>query len=308
MRLRTGAAIGVVALSVASCGGTPAPVGPNGGCDGAWNGTQCVHEVVVAEVAPSASAPSTAPPPPPLPPPPPSTASAPTPPPPAAAAAVDRARDPRTSRVRPRALALLVTEVQQLEALANVTPDTQPDKPQIVRRLAEDYVEIEAAATSAGRAAIVASSREAAIRYYDSLASRFPTYPKLDEVLYFDALEHERAHDLNNARRLYYEVIRSSPSSRFVPFAYFAFGEFFAAEAASDPAKLDLALQAYQKVVASPPPTNTIYGWGWLRTGNVQDKKGNAAEARDAYSKAKEFATSYAQLPGSGDLLAALPP
>jgi len=300
-RLRACAAISLGALTLTACGGgAPAAAGPNGGCNGVWSGTQCVQEVRVSDVAQTASAapPSSATPP-----------LAPTPtPPPSANASAARARDPRMSLLRPRALALLVTEIQQLEALATATPDSQPDKPALLHRLAEDYVELETAATKAGRAPIAAQSQKQAMKDYDALIARFASYPSLDEVRYYDALEHERAGDLANARRIYLDLVAQHPTSKYVPYAYFAFGEMFAAEGASDRSKLDVALEAYKKVVAVPPPGNVMYGWGWLRIGNVEDQKGNAAEARDAYAKAKEFATTYTQLRGSADLAAALPP
>ncbi len=287
------------ALVAVACGGAPPAYAPNGGCTGVWSGTECVRDVTVGGVAPTATviAPqSTAP------------ATTPTPPVPQNVSGLARVRDPRASLLRTRALPLLVTEIQQLEALAAATPDTQPDKPQLVRRLAENYVELEASATTAGRPSIAAASQKEAIKYYDLLVARFTAYPMLDEVRYFDALEHERSGDLDGARRRYFEVISQHPTSRYVPYAYFAFGEMFLSEGASDPSKLGLALSAYQKVVAAPPPENRIYGWGWLRIGNVEEKTGNAAEAREAYAKAKEFATTYAQVPGSADLAAAVPP
>src|SRR5207237_1444318 len=55
-------------------------------------------------------------------------------------------RDERRSRLGPRVRALLVTEIQGLEGLFASTPKTAPDRSQLARRLAEDYVELEAAA------------------------------------------------------------------------------------------------------------------------------------------------------------------
>src|SRR5947207_1708009 len=55
-------------------------------------------------------------------------------------------RDERRSRLAARVRALLVTEIQGLESLYAATPKTSPDRPQLVRRLAEDYVELESAA------------------------------------------------------------------------------------------------------------------------------------------------------------------
>jgi TolA-binding protein len=218
------------------------------------------------------------------------------------------APDPRTSRLRPRSIPLLVTEIQQLEALASATPDTQPDKVAMLRRLAEDYVELERAANAAGRAQVESSAQKGALKNYDALVAGFASYPLLDEARYFDALEHEAAGDLGAAKRLYYELVSKNPTSRYVPYAYFAFGEMFVSEGADDPSKLDLALQSFQKAVEAPPPDNKLYGWAWFRIGNVEDQKGDASAAHDAYAKAREFATAYPQIPGSNDLLAALPP
>ena len=55
-------------------------------------------------------------------------------------------RDERKSRLQARARALLVTEIQGLESLFRTTPKNAPDRPQLARRLAEDYVELERAA------------------------------------------------------------------------------------------------------------------------------------------------------------------
>ena len=49
---------------------------------------------------------------------------------------------PRSARQR----ALLVTEIQGLESLFATTPKNAPDRPQLARRLAEGYVELESAA------------------------------------------------------------------------------------------------------------------------------------------------------------------
>ncbi|MBM4362952.1 MAG: hypothetical protein FJ104_09750, partial [Deltaproteobacteria bacterium] len=55
-------------------------------------------------------------------------------------------RDERTTRLKARARALLITEISGLERLYASTRKKSPDRPQLVRRLAEGYVELEAAA------------------------------------------------------------------------------------------------------------------------------------------------------------------
>ncbi len=57
-----------------------------------------------------------------------------------------QSRDQRTSRLQARAKGLLITEIAGLENLFRNTPVNAPDRTQLARRLAEDYVELEAAA------------------------------------------------------------------------------------------------------------------------------------------------------------------
>ena len=56
-------------------------------------------------------------------------------------------RDLRTTRLQARGRALLITEISGLERLYKRTPRRSPDRAQLVRRLAEGYVELESAAT-----------------------------------------------------------------------------------------------------------------------------------------------------------------
>ncbi len=53
-------------------------------------------------------------------------------------------RDTRKTRLQARARALLIAEIQGLERLFRQTKKNSPDRPQLVRRLAEGYVELEA--------------------------------------------------------------------------------------------------------------------------------------------------------------------
>ena len=55
-------------------------------------------------------------------------------------------RDTRKTRLQARARALLIAEIQGLERLFRQTKKNSPDRPQLVRRLAEGYVELESAA------------------------------------------------------------------------------------------------------------------------------------------------------------------
>jgi tetratricopeptide (TPR) repeat protein len=207
---------------------------------------------------------------------------------------------PRRLTLRPRAL--LVTELSGLESLFVSTPKEAVDRPALARRLAEDYVELEEGATigqaSAGQENPLGTrARSMAEKYYSLLATEYPSYAQLDEALYCLAREYQKGSDGAQERKTYLMLIQHSPSSKFVPRAYLAFGEMFFREAHDDPNKWDPAAQAYQKVVAYPPPENTAYGYGWYKLAHVYWNEGDVAKARDAFQKAIEFGDAYPQVP-----------
>ena len=158
-------------------------------------------------------------------------------------------RDQRETRLKARARALLITEIQGLERLFKQTKKNSPDRPQLLRRLAEGYVELEAAAVRDEIAEDLAAqdtkkkspekagahkaeatkakkvgeaARSSAIKYYSMMKDQYPNYSKLDEVLYYLAYEHEQGKDYQNARKVYFELIEKSPQSPYIPNAYLA--------------------------------------------------------------------------------------
>ena len=113
-------------------------------------------------------------------------------------------RDQRQSALKQRVLALLITEIQQLESLYKSTELRSKDRPMLLRRMAEDYVELENAAfrekteaeikrdnfkktnpREAGKQQAIANSRKttmdrsrkAAIAYYTLLVERLLGQP-----------------------------------------------------------------------------------------------------------------------------------
>ncbi|MFO0663832.1 MAG: tetratricopeptide repeat protein, partial [Polyangiaceae bacterium] len=239
-------------------------------------------------------------------------------------------RDERTNRLKARQKALLVTEIQGLENLFRNTSKNAQDRPQLARRLAEDYVELEAAAfrekteaemkrdgfkksnpKAAGQQQTVANqadgimkkARLKAIENYTLLVNDYPNYPALDEVLYYLAYEYEQASDLSNARRVYYDLIKKRPDSKYVPNAYLAFGELFFNEAQGDPSKWDLARDAYQEVIKYPVEKgNKVYGYAWYKLGYVYWNKGEYQNALNAFKKTIDFGTQNSQLPNAAKL------
>jgi tetratricopeptide (TPR) repeat protein len=251
-------------------------------------------------------------------------------------------RDQRTSALKQRVLALLITEIQQLESLLKATELRSKDRPMLLRRLAEDYVELENAAfrekteaeirrdqfkktnpREAGRQQAIANSRartlaaarKAAINYYTTLvedysgqpSQRFPknpppAYPLLDEVYYYLAYEYEQAGDTANARRVYLDLITKTPNSKYIPNAYLAFGELFFNEAMSDPNKWEPAKKAYEKVIAKPPPENKVYGYAWYKLAYVFWNMGDLPHALEAFKKTIDFGVQFSQLPNASKL------
>ena len=114
-------------------------------------------------------------------------------------------RDLRTTRLKQRVLALLITEIGQLEMLLHETDLRSKDRPVLLRRLAEDYVELENAAfkekteaeiardeakgkknnAEAGKQQAIATSRKttmerarkAAVQYYSVLVGDYAGQP-----------------------------------------------------------------------------------------------------------------------------------
>ncbi|MEO8903931.1 MAG: tetratricopeptide repeat protein, partial [Polyangiaceae bacterium] len=237
-------------------------------------------------------------------------------------------RDTRKSRLQARSRALLITEIQGLERLYRSTPKKSPDRPQLVRRLAEGYVELESAAQrdkiaadiasqdakkkgksttklrSDGIAAekILAAARKNAINYYVLMKTDYPDYSKIDEVLYYLAYEYEQGGDLKNARATYFELIQKAPKSAYIPNAYLAFGELFFQEAQGDPSKWELSAAAYKEVIKYPPPTNKVYGYARYKLGYVFWNKGEYANALNEFKKVIEYGDTYGDLPNAKQL------
>ncbi len=238
-------------------------------------------------------------------------------------------RDDRKNRLQARARALLVTEISGLENLYSSTPQNAPDRIQVLRRLAEDYVELESAAfrektqaeidrdalkkkdpsaagqkqTVANQAAqIMARARANAEKYYGIIDTQYPNYPQLDEVLYYLAYEYEQANDNQKARQIYYELIQKRPDSKYIPNAYLAFGELFFNEAMGDPSKWDYARDAYKKVIGYPPPNNKVYGYAWYKLAYVFWNKGEFDQALNCFKRVIDYGTNYSQLPNASKL------
>jgi TolA-binding protein len=196
---------------------------------------------------------------------------------------VDDARDTRPLSKTPRSAALVTVELQALESLANQTSPSSPDWGQLNRRIAETYFELYYAQPNPAQL-------KAAIRRYTDITAILPQYPMMDEVLYYLAYAYELSGDLMDARKTYFSLIQKYPSSKKIPYAYYAFGEMFFHEAKSDPTKWDLAVQAYKEALKFTDP---LQAWAYLRLGQCEDARGDHTAA------ANYFAKLHAQYPQS---------
>lgn len=236
-------------------------------------------------------------------------------------------RDLRKTRLQARGRQLLITEISGLERLYKRTPAGSPDRAQLVRRLAEGYVELESAATrdqikadidaQDAKAAkqkskydrakqealkakrIVVRARDNAIKYYTRMKNDYPNYSKIDEILYYLAYEYEQKRDLDRARNVYLELIEKAPNSPYIPNAYLAFGELFFNEAMADPSKWALAEQAYREVIKYKPPKNKVFGYARYKLGYVHWNSGNYGEAIQEFKRVIEYANKFEEMPSA---------
>lgn len=218
---------------------------------------------------------------------------------------------PFSMPIRPptlRSRQLLTTEIRNLESLFQSTPERSPDRPQLMRRLAEGYAELEVAERRDRKNP--SQANQSAIKYYSQLKAEFPKWCHttnamdpaksagcMDEVLYYLGHEYERGDQLDKARRTYLELIQNWPQSRLIPNAYLAFGELFFKESTGDPSKWVFAEQSYMEVVKYPPPDNRVWGYAHYKLGFVYWHKGDAPRALSEFKKAIEYSRQYAALP-----------
>lgn len=104
-----------------------------------------------------------------------------------------------------------------------------------------------------------------------------------DRTLYDKALAEQRAGDWAEARKSYFELIKDSPASSFIPLAYLAFAELFRKQAEQKPAMTSLAVSAYQKVTTFQDSTAHAYALFRIAEAKQHD---DPTEALDGYLKA----------------------
>lgn len=215
-----------------------------------------------------------------------------------------------------RAEDLLRREIELTARVAQRTPASNPQRPDILLRLAEDYFELQQVYTARVRGADqgiyeacerdhnqarcrelrqqqtaaegqVTTARENAIRAYAQLVQDHPNFRRMDEVLFSLGYALEEMRQFDRARQVYYRLIKGFPQSRFIPNAYLSFAEYFFGQS-----QMSEALQFYQKVTEIPAARNPVYGYAvykqaWVQY-NLQDFRASLQQFVDTI----EFATA----------------
>jgi tetratricopeptide (TPR) repeat protein len=140
-------------------------------------------------------------------------------------------------------------------------------------------------------------ARQNAIRTYAQLVQRYPNYSRMDEVLFSLAFGLEEMRQFERARQVYFRLIKGYPQSRFIPYAYLSFAEYYFGEG-----EMENARQFYSKVLEFPPERNPVYGFALYKQAwvlyNLEDFRGSLAQ----FARVIEFATQNPDARDAGNL------
>ena len=224
----------------------------------------------------------------------------------------------RTNRERGqvRAAELLTREVRVLKRLVQNTRPNNPQRPEILLRLAETYFEMQQSLNARVRSfdqpifracqqqknrsncrearggqqqaqTSLDEARNESIRTYAILVQDHPDFPRMDEVLFSLAFGLEELRQQDRARQVYHRLIKGYPQSRFIPHAYLSFAEYYFSE--SD---MRAALRFYDKVTDFPPERNPVYGYALYKSAWAHYNEEDFQGALRSFVQTIEFATA----------------
>ncbi len=148
-----------------------------------------------------------------------------------------------------------------------------------------------------------------AIKIYALIAnnSKFKNYARMDEALFYYAYTLQGAKRVDLARKVYHQLIQNYPNSKFIPFAYLSFADYF-----FETNNLAQAEKFYDKVLefpSSPVYAYALYkkGWVYLNLDRPQDaletfydvtQKTRGKERYNVLNRAskKDFVRAYAEV------------
>jgi tetratricopeptide (TPR) repeat protein len=228
---------------------------------------------------------------------------------------IDAATARGREAVAARALDLLRREIETTERIIGRMREDDPRGADYLLRLAETYFELQTFWNTRARSLDqpifearqrgnqeqvqqlqrqqqeanqqLDQARQNAIRTYAQLVQRYPNYSRMDEVLFSLAFGLEEMRQFERARQVYFRLIKGYPQSRFIPYAYLSFAEYYFGEG-----EMDNARQFYNKVLEFPPERNPVYGYALYKQAwvlyNLEDFRGALAQ----FARVIEFATS----------------
>ena len=127
------------------------------------------------------------------------------------------------------------------------------------------------------------SEQAQAVARYREIAKRFPSYPRLDEVVFFLGENLWKQNRRTEALDAYKVLIQRFPKSRYVPDAWMAFGEhyFDIADKGNRQQTLRKALETYKRAAAYTE--SSVYGYALYKQAWVHYNLGDWAEALDLF-------------------------
>jgi tetratricopeptide (TPR) repeat protein len=194
-------------------------------------------------------------------------------------------------------------QIKVLRRLIDNTNDSDPEKPDLLFRMAELYNEqyryydfrareIDEKVFNAGNAgnqALAAQLKaqqtdyqkksqvwllESAKTYLEVAdhPDKYGSYKRMDEVLFYLAYMLSQVKKEDAARKYFKRLIKDYPKSRFIPYAFFAFGEYY-----FEQKQLEDAMKFYDRVLQFPE--SPIFGYAKYKEGWVFYNLGDFKQA-----------------------------
>ena len=199
-------------------------------------------------------------------------------------------------------------QIENYRMLIENTRDADPDKPDLLFRLADLYSRKQRYHQFQGmdlhpqidraegreeqqlrrrQQQYFEQSREAligAIQTYAQIARnpQFREYERMPEVLFYYAFTLQEADYMDQAREVYRQLIQQHPDSQYVPFAFLAFGDHFFEEE-----ELDRAEQFYSRVLEFPD--SPVYAYAMYKMGWVQLNLDRFQDALETFYRVAEI-------------------
>lgn len=209
-------------------------------------------------------------------------------------------------------------QIKEYIALIQETDADDPERPDLLFRLAELYAQkqrylrfqamelyskIDRAKSAAKKAALKRKQKQyfdaekkwllRSIKVYKAIADnpKFKDYPRMDEALFYYAFTLQSAKYHEQARKVFYRLIKDYPDSKYIPDAYLSFADYF-----FNQNQLANAEKFYDKVLQFPKSGVYPYamykkGWVYLNLNRNQDALETFFKVVQITKGKKKFAT-----------------